>query len=278
MAKALAFHSYKGGTGKTSISANLAVIFARAGSNVCILDYDFRAPSQHIIFKATPKHWVDEYLDGRLEIEQILLDLSKQFSTSGKLLAGFADPSTEAIREMMTKDRKWETKSLHRTLSAKDKILKDLGMDYLIFDTSPGMQFSAANALAVSDLNVVVTKVDEFDTEGTKRMISCLYEVLGRKTGLVVNRMIGMEAYSLEAAEKMKLRLEREFNLPVLGIIPCFCDVHSAGGRGIQTVQQPGHMFVKKLIEISKEIQTVCQIDKTDRPARGTLGIPTTVT
>lgn len=270
VAKALAFHSYKGGTGKTSISANLALIFARAGSNVCVLDYDFRAPSQHIIFKATPEHWVGEYLEGRFEIDQILLDLSNRFSTCGKLLAGFADPSTDAIREMMGKDRKWETKSLHRTLSAKDRVLKDLGMDYLIFDTSPGMQFSAANALAVSDLNVVVTKADEFDTEGTKRMISGLYEVLGRKTGLIVNRMIGMEAYSPEAAQKLKLRLEREFNLPVLGIIPCFCDVHSAGGQGLQILLQPGHLFVKKLIEISKEIQTACQLDKMNRPPRGT--------
>jgi len=269
VAKALAFHSYKGGTGKTSISANLALIFARAGSNVCILDYDFRAPSQYIVFKATPEHWVNEYLDGRLEIEQILFDLSNQFSTSGKLLVGFADPSTEAMREMMTKDRKWETKSLHRTLSAKDRILKGLGVDYLIFDTSPGMQFSAANALAVSDLNVVVTKADEFDVEGTKRMISGLYEVLGRKTGLVVNRMIGMEAYSLEAAQKLKLHLEKEFDLPVLGIIPCFCDIHSVGGFGTQTVLQPGHLFVKKLTELSREIQTAFQPDKADRPIRG---------
>ncbi len=258
MAKVLAFHSYKGGTGKTSISANLALIFARGGSNVCILDYDFRAPSQHIIFKTSPKHWVGDYLEGKYEIEQILLDLSNEFSTSGKLLAGFADPSTDAIREMMAKDRKWETKSLHRTLSAKDKVLKDLAMDYLIFDTSPGMQFSAANALAVSDLNVVVTKADDFDTEGTKRMIRGLYQVLGKKTGLIVNRMIGMESYSLEATQTLKLRLEREFNLPIFGIIPCFCDIHSAGGHGIQTASQPGHLFVKRLIEISKEIQTVC--------------------
>jgi len=44
-------HSYKGGTGKTLISANLAMIFASRGKNVCLLDLDFRAPSLFSPFK-----------------------------------------------------------------------------------------------------------------------------------------------------------------------------------------------------------------------------------
>lgn len=262
MAKALAFHSYKGGTGKTSISANLALIFAQGGSDVCILDYDFRAPSQQIIFKATPKHWLGDYLDEKLGIEQVLVDLSDQFSTRGKLLVGFSDPSMDAMREMMARERKLGAKALHRTLLAKDRILKDLGVDCLMFDTSPGMQFSAANALAVSDLTVVVTKADEFDTEGTKRMVKGMYNVLGKKTGLIVNRILGAETYALDAAEKLKLRLEKEFNLPVLGMIPCFCDIQSTKGLGIVAASQPGHLFVRRLTEISKEIERICSPDK----------------
>jgi septum site-determining protein MinD len=258
MGKALAFHSYKGGSGKTSISANIAVMLALKGFNVCILDYDFRAPSQYIIFKAKPNHWIGDYLEGKLEIEETLVDLSKEFSTKGKLLGGFADPSTDAMREMMSKGRKWETKALHQTLLAKDKITRDMGVDYLILDTSPGMLFSAANALAVADLIVVVSKADEFDTEGTKRMIKGMYEVLDKETGMIVNRILGTEIYAPEAAEKLKAGLEKEFNLPVLGIIPCLCQVQPARGLGILATSQPSHIFVQRLTGITKEIERLC--------------------
>ena len=36
--KALAFHSYKGGTGKTTLVTNLAATFASSGMRVCLLD------------------------------------------------------------------------------------------------------------------------------------------------------------------------------------------------------------------------------------------------
>jgi len=45
-------HSYKGGTGKTLLSVNLAAMFADRGKKTCLLDLDFRAPSLCVIFKA----------------------------------------------------------------------------------------------------------------------------------------------------------------------------------------------------------------------------------
>ena len=38
MGKIIAIHSYKGGTGKTSFSVNLAATYARRGKDVCLLD------------------------------------------------------------------------------------------------------------------------------------------------------------------------------------------------------------------------------------------------
>ena len=51
MGKIIAVHSYKGGTGKTSLSVNLAATYARRGKKVCLMDLDFRAPSLHALFK-----------------------------------------------------------------------------------------------------------------------------------------------------------------------------------------------------------------------------------
>lgn len=102
----LTVHSYKGGTGKTLVSINLASIFASQGKNVCLVDLDLRAPSLDATFAADGKHWVNDFLDGGCEPMELLKDFSKEKGTKGRLLVGLANPSMEAIREVVTKDRK----------------------------------------------------------------------------------------------------------------------------------------------------------------------------
>ncbi|MEJ2724265.1 MAG: P-loop NTPase, partial [Deltaproteobacteria bacterium] len=48
--KAISIHSSLGGTGKTVIAVNLAVILAKKGFKIAILDLDFRAPSLATVF------------------------------------------------------------------------------------------------------------------------------------------------------------------------------------------------------------------------------------
>jgi len=56
-------HSYKGRTGKTLLSVNLAMIFADNGKKVCLLDFDLRAPSLSSTFNNNNKCWVNDYLN-----------------------------------------------------------------------------------------------------------------------------------------------------------------------------------------------------------------------
>src|SRR5512146_874681 len=98
MSKIIAVHSYKGGTGKTSLSVNLAATFAKAGKKVAIIDLDFRAPSLFAILKAEDSEcWFNDYLNNLCEIDKTLIDLSGRLTGNGKLYAGLANPSTEAI-------------------------------------------------------------------------------------------------------------------------------------------------------------------------------------
>lgn len=117
------FHSYKGGTGKTLLSVNLAIIFAKMGKRVCLLDLDLRAPSLHSTFKNGKKHWVNDFLNKACTIDNVLTDCSTEAMGKGKLLVGLANPSTETIREMAAKDRKWEMEALGRLLSLKMSLL-----------------------------------------------------------------------------------------------------------------------------------------------------------
>ncbi len=251
--KTIAIHSYKGGTGKTSIAVNLAVIYAIKGKNVCILDYDFRAPSLQIIFKENPRFWLNDFLEGNISLQDALIELSNKYNFKGKLLAGFANPNVQALRSMMTKDRVWEMRALHKTLSAKRSLNQKMGIDILIFDTSPGMIYSSINALASSDLIFIVMKGDEFDLEGTKELINGLYEVLGKKAQIILNK-IPLNYFSNEASEKLKSLIQEKLGLPIAGLIPCDCNLLATGGKSIVAINQPNHPFVKAILNIAEKI------------------------
>lgn len=50
MGRIVSIHSYRGGTGKSNISANLAYLAARRGKRVAVLDTDLQAPGVHLLF------------------------------------------------------------------------------------------------------------------------------------------------------------------------------------------------------------------------------------
>ncbi|MCZ2809667.1 MAG: ParA family protein, partial [Candidatus Bathyarchaeota archaeon] len=165
----ITFNSYKGGTGKTLLSVNLATIFANKGKKICLLDLDFRAPSLHVIFKTCKsEYWLNDYLNRVCEIDKVLTDCGSNYVAKGKMFVGLANPSTEAIREMASKDRKWEMKALGRLFYLRNSLLNELHFDYVIFDTSPGLQYSSINAVVSADVVLVVTTLDKSDVIGTQ--------------------------------------------------------------------------------------------------------------
>ena len=257
MTKTMAFHSYKGGTGKTSLVVNLGALYAKQGANVCILDYDFRAPSLNVLFKAKPKLWLNDYLDGRCDINDTILDESTKYDLRGKLWVGFANPSLEALKDVMSKDRRWEVKALSKTLAGNKEIIEEKKVDYVIFDTSPGAQYSSINALAGADLVSLVMKADEFDLEGTKELSKGVYEALGRKSGVVLNKIPLEQIAASGGKEKFGKEIEANVGLPLVGVIPCMCELMAAGGKSIYTLDKPDHAFSRAVGEIADAMKVM---------------------
>jgi septum site-determining protein MinD len=251
----LAFHSYKGGTGKTSLVVNLGALYAKQGANVCLLDYDFRAPSLNVLFKSKPEHWLNDYLEGNCAIGDTLIDQSERFHLPGKLWVGFSNPSLEALKEIMSKDRKWEVKALTRTLASKKEIIAEKKVDYVIFDTSPGAQYSSINALAGADVVSLVMKADEFDLEGTKELSKGVYDALGRKSGIVLNKIPLEQIAAGGGAEKFGQQIASEVGLPLIGMIPCMCELMAVGGKMIYTLEKPDHTFTRSVALVAESLK-----------------------
>ena len=165
----IALHSFKGGTGKSILALNLATTFAKMGKKTCIIELDFSAPSFFATFRSDNKRWMNDFLNRACKIDTILMDCSTENMAEGSLFVGLADPSTEAIRDMSSKDRKWEIEALGRLLSLRNSLIKEKLFEYVFFDTSSGFQYSSINAIVASDAVLIVSSTDRSDVEGTRR-------------------------------------------------------------------------------------------------------------
>lgn len=263
----LTVHSYKGGTGKSLISTNLASILASQGRNVALLDLDLRAPSLNATFGNDGNGWVNDFLDEECEANELFKDFSKEKGTKGKLAVALANSSVDIIRETVGKDRKWEMRALHRLLSLKEYLLKESGMDYVILDTSPGPHYASINAVAVADLVLVITTCDEADAAGTRGMVGELYNLLEKRATVLLNKVPEHLLMGTKNKEKLVSQFKRAFNLPLMNLLPCYCDVLEQERSRIMALEDPKHPFSRDLVKVARRIEETGK-KISPRPAR----------
>jgi len=258
--KAISIHSSRGGTGKTVIATNLAAIFASKGLNIALLDLDFRAPSLATVFskgiKGPVRYWLNDFLNGQCTVEQALVDMSEGYDLKGKLLLGLANPAIEAIRNIMEKSRAWEVTAVKKLFSLRSTLFSDMGIDCCILDTSPGIQYASINAVISSDISVIVTTLDSLDLKGVENMLVELYDAFAKKTVVLINKVFPeTRIWSSERQKNLISQMEKVLKHPVIGVIPCYCDVLQAERTSLLAVDKPFHPFLKNLEEVAEKLE-----------------------
>ena len=252
--KIVAVHSYKGGTGKTLIATNLAATLAKQGKRVCLFDLDVRAPSLLATLQIDGvQRWINDYLNGTCAIDKALIDISHRINSDDKLFVCLANPTTEAIRRVSVLGRKLEKRALRKLMALKDAPIDEKGFDYLIFDTGPGVQYSSMNAIVAADFILLVTTQDKSDADGTGRMVRDLYQLFEKKTGLVFNKVLDSNSQSQK--NKISEKVASIYKMPLIWIIPCFCDVLRAEGKLIFAQDKPDHLITRILKKMAREIE-----------------------
>ena len=75
----IAVHSFRGGNGKSSITANVAALLAAAGRRVGVIDADIQSPGLHLLLGhagRSPGHTLNDYLLGNCAVDQLAIDLT----------------------------------------------------------------------------------------------------------------------------------------------------------------------------------------------------------
>jgi chromosome partitioning protein len=214
MSQCIAFHSYKGGTGKTTIACNLAAMLAFKGYNVSLLDLDVYAPSLHSYFDCNPDKWINDLLFENSDLREIMVDMTPALTKYtaegndkklGKLLVGFSNPQKEEIYKLegSIKTANANIQLLRRFVQLREDLISDYDSDYVILDTSPGIRYWSINSLAVADVLFLTLKYGDLDIEGTIKMAKDIYgsfTKFGSKSFLLLNRVAGYcfpRAYAL---------------------------------------------------------------------------------
>ncbi len=260
--KAISIHSTRGGTGKTIIATNLALILANRGLNVALLDLDFRAPSLSMVFsegiRIPVECWLNDYLNGECTSKEILTDVSEKYNLKGRLFIGLANPAIEAVRNIMEKSRAWEVAAVKKLFSLLSTLFDDMNINICISDTSPGIQYSSINSIVSSDFSIVITTLDSLDLKGTEDMLAELYDALDKKVAVLVNKSSPeTRKKSSEKKGRIANRLERTLKHPVIGLIPCYCDVLQTERTTLLAVEKPNHPFIKDVTTIAEKLEKI---------------------
>jgi chromosome partitioning protein len=213
MPKTIVFHSYKGGTGKTTLAANYAALLARKGFRVFLLDLDVYAPSLQTYFEMEPDKWINDFLTGDTELNDVIVDLTSivignnydnnsssttsssahTSSANGKLWLGFSNPKKEEIYKLEG-GKQEKVQFLRRFIVMREQLFSNFKADYVIVDTSPGIRYWSINALAIADVLYLTLKSGDLDIAGTKKMVSEIYSSFtkyGAKPYLILNKVAG---------------------------------------------------------------------------------------
>ena len=220
MTQCIAFHSYKGGTGKTTIACNLAAMLSSKGYNVSLLDLDVYAPSLHAYFDCNPNKWINDLLFENIDVHDIMVDMTPAVAKYaangankklGKLLVGFSNPQKEEIYKLegSIKTANANIQLLRRFVQLREDLISDYDSDYVILDTSPGIRYWSINSLAVADVLFLTLKYGDLDIEGTIKMAKDIYgsfTKFGSKSFLLLNKVAGYcipRAYTLSSPPAM---------------------------------------------------------------------------
>ena len=131
--------------------------------------------------------------------------------------------------------------------------------DYVFLDVSPGLIYSSINAIVCADIVLVVTSTDKSDIQGTRRMINDCYELFKKKIGIIINK-VPRESLSLKIYNNSLIQLGTH-QLPVIGVIPCSCDVACAG-RCLFASEKLNHPFTEKLREMAANLDLIARTNK----------------
>lgn len=263
----VAVSSGKGGVGKSTVSANLAIALARLGYKVGLLDTDIFGPSMPKMFDVEDARPYSVHVDGRDLIEPI-----EQYGVKLLSIGFFVNP---------------ETATLWRGGMASNALKQLIGdanwgeLDYLILDTPPGtsdIHLTLLQTLAITGAVIVSTPqqvaladarkgVDMYRNDKVNVPILGLIENMAWFTP----KELPENKYYIFGKEGCK-QLASELGVPLLAQIPLVQGICESGDDGKPAALSSESMTGIAFINLAQAVVTVVNRRNKEQPPTKIVG------
>ncbi|MEU2737311.1 P-loop NTPase [Streptomyces sp. NPDC007095] len=239
MAQIIAMHSHRGGTGRSSIAANLARLLAAAGHRVALVDTDIQSPAAHVLFGITdlaPRRTLADYLIGRCEVEEAAAPVPG-VASGGELFLVPARAEAAGIHEIIAQG--YDVGLLREGF---DRLIEALRLDVLLLDTHAGINNETVTAVASAQTLVVVTRSCRLDLTGAGETLEFAAQLGCLRRALVVN----MVPPGVPGAAARK-RAEAAYGSIARAVLPYAPELACVAGDRLFADAHPDHPLVARL-------------------------------
>lgn len=250
MTTIIALHSYRGGTGKTTLAANAAVVLAARGHRVGLVDTDVQSPGAHVLFGLDLENTdrcLGHYLTNECRIEEAARDLTDRVLPDGGDGALLLLPSNvRPDRIMDVVGRRYDVALLHEGFQ---NLVAAHDLDVLLLDTHPGLSEETVVALALSDTVAVVTRPDAQEYHGARISSAVARTMNCPRVSVVVNLLDGSDD-----ADEVRARMREACGAEVVAVLPHDADVAAMASAGVLALQDPDHPMVRRVGRLADDL------------------------
>ncbi len=251
MSKIISIHSFRGGTGKSNTTANIAALMAAEGLRVGAIDTDISSPGIHVLFgldEDAMKHSLNDYLWGKCDIEQAAMDVTARLGPDIKGQIFLIPSSIKAGEIARVLKEGYDVGLLNEGFQ---KLVSKLKLDVLMVDTHPGLNEETLLSIAISDALVIILRPDQQDYQGTGVTVEVARKLDVPHMLLLVNKVPTVFDFA-----DVKARVERTYNCEVVAVLPHSDEMMALASAGIFALRYPDHQVTALLKQVATRLLT----------------------
>lgn len=256
MGKIVSIHSFRGGTGKSNTTANLAAQIAMKGKRVGIIDTDIQSPGIHVLFglnESNMGHTMNQFLRGECTIQQVAYNVGAQNESKS---VGIQQLTYKEIYLFPSSIKGSEISRFLKEGYDPNKLndgfqdlMELLSLDYLFIDTHPGLNEETLLSISISDVLILILRPDQQDFQGTAVTVDIANLLLVDHTYLLVNK--ALPKYDFAA---MKNDIEELFDAQVAAVLPYNEEMMDLGSSDIFSLAYPDHDWSQGIQQVAEII------------------------